>query len=195
MSDARTVSVYDEKAEAYDALGGPPDADMAAFAERLPEGGRVLDLGCGPGTAARRLMDLGLFVEAWDASEAMVERALEKGVAARVARFEELKAEAAYDGIWAAFSLLHAPRAALPGLLDRVAQALRPGGWLHLGMKTGSGERRDGLGRFYAFWSVQELRTLLEDRGLAALSVREGEEPGLAGTVDPFAVIAARKDL
>lgn len=193
MSDPETLAVYGARAEAYDALAGPPDAEMAAFADALPEGGRVLDLGCGPGTAAARLMELGLDVEAWDASEAMVERARARGVEARVARFEDLKAEAAYDGIWAAFSLLHAPRADLPGLLDRVTRALRPGGRLHLGMKTGSGERRDGLGRFYAYWSVAELRALLEARGLSVASVREGEEPGLAGTVDPFCVIAARK--
>ena len=194
MSDARTLAVYEARAEAYDVLGGPPDAEMVAFAEALPEGGRVLDLGCGPGTAARRLVDLGLTVEAWDASEAMVAKTRARGVDTRVARFEDLEAEAAYDGVWAAFSLLHAPRADLPGLLDRVARALRPGGRLHLGMKTGAGERRDGLGRFYAFWSVEELRALLETRGLSVVSVREGEEAGLAGTVDPFCVIAARKD-
>ena len=193
MSDPETLAVYDARAEAYDALAGPPDGDMVAFAEALPEGGRVLDLGCGPGTAAARLSALGLEVEAWDASEAMVEKARAKGGAARVARFDDLEAEAAYDGLWAAFSLLHAPRADLPGLLDRVARALRPGGRLHLGMKTGAGEERDGLGRFYAYWSVAELTDLLEARGLSVLSVREGEEPGLAGTLDPFCVIAARK--
>ena len=59
---------------------------------------------------------------------------------ARLARFDELDAVARYDGIWANFSLLHAPRAEMPGNLARISRALRPGGWLHLGLKLGQGD-------------------------------------------------------
>ena len=193
MTDAQTLAAYEARIAEYARMAGPPEADMRAFAEALPEGGRVLDLGCGPGTAASWLKGAGLDVEAWDATPAMVEAARAKGVTARVASFEELTARDAYDGVWASFSLLHAPRADLPRHLASVARALRPGGVLHLGMKTGSGERRDRLGRFYAFWSVEELETLLEEAGLTVTSAREGAEPGLAGSVDPFVVMRARK--
>ena len=194
MSDEATVAVYQARVADYVRMVGPPDADIRAFAEALGPGGRALDLGCGPGTAAARMVALGLELEAWDATPAMVETARAAGVDARVALFEDLDAEGAFDGIWASFSLLHAPKADLPGLLARVGRALRPGGTLYLGMKTGTGERRDGLGRFYAFWTVEELTRLLAGAGMTVTAIREGEEAGLAGSVDPFAILWARRD-
>ena len=196
MTDEGTIAAYEARIAQYKAMAGPPEEDMRAFADGLPAGGRVLDLGCGPGTAAARLGALGLDVEGWDATPAMVEAARAEGVAARVASFDDL-ADAppeAFDGVWASFSLLHAPRADLPRHMSRIARILRPGGLLHLGMKTGTGERRDDLGRFYAYWSVEELRALLAEAGLTVTDAREGAEAGLAGTVEPFVIMRAVKD-
>lgn len=194
MSDARTLAVYEARAADYAArFRGAADADLQAFAAALPPGGRVLDLGCGPGGSAALMAEAGLAVEAWDASPAMVRLARGRGLEARVARFEELEAEGLYDGVWANFSLLHAPRAALPGHLAAVARALRPGGRLHLGMKTGTGERRDALGRFYCYWGTAELRGLIEAAGLRPLACREGASEGLAGGREPHAIWTAER--
>jgi len=46
----------------------------------------------------------------------------------RVMRFEELDASAVYDAVWAIASLLHVPRPALPSILTKVRQSLKPGG-------------------------------------------------------------------
>jgi SAM-dependent methyltransferase len=108
------------------------------------------------------------------------------GVTARVARFEALDARAAFDGVWASFSLLHAPRDAIPGLIARIARALRPGGTAYLGMKLGRGEARDALGRRYSYVSEEELRGWLEAAGLKVGRVRTGAGAGLAGTEEPF---------
>lgn len=48
------------------------------------------------------------------------------GITTRQARFDEITATAAYDGIWANFSLLHAPRAAFPGHLARLHRRCAP---------------------------------------------------------------------
>ena len=196
MSDAETLAAYEARAGEYAARfsRGSPDVDLRAFLDALPPGGRVLDLGCGPGNAAAAMRAAGLAVEAWDAAPAMVALARERHrVEARLARFGDLDAEGLYDGIWANFSLLHAPRAALPGHLAAIARALRPGGRLHLGMKTGRGEGRDALGRFYAYWGVDELRGLLEDADLTPLAHREGLAEGLAGEPEPFVIWIAER--
>ena len=65
------------------------------------------------------------------------------GVDAQLAGFDDVSGVAVYDGIWANFSLLHAPKADMPRHLAAVARALRPGGVLSIGLKTGTGEASD----------------------------------------------------
>jgi SAM-dependent methyltransferase len=194
-ADARTLAAYGERAADYAALGLPPDAlpDLDRFMGCLPNGARVLDLGCGPGLFAGAMAARGARVEAWDASPEMVARAASQpGVGARLAGFVDLEAAAAYDGVWASFSLLHAPRAAFPAHLRRIARALRPGGTLYLAMKTGTGEGRDSLGRFYAYQSGPELFGQLRRAGFRPRLLASGKSVGLAGTLDPFVTLLAR---
>jgi SAM-dependent methyltransferase len=193
--DAQTLAAYGERAADYAALGLPRAAlaDLLVFLGRLPPGGHVLDLGCGPGDAAEVMAARGFAVDAWDASPEMVAMAASRpGVTARQARFDDLDAIAAYDGVWASVSLLHAPRAAFPAHLRRIARALRPGGTLYLAMKTGTGEGRDSLGRFYAYYSGPELFGQLRRAGFRPRLLASGKSVGLAGTLDPFVTVLAR---
>lgn len=196
MSDDRTLSVYDARAADYAdrfARSGP-DPRLDAFLDALPPGGTVLDLGCGPGTAAARMAQRGFIAEATDASAAMVALAASHpGVTARLASFDDLDACARYDGVWASFSLLHAPRAAMPRHLQAIHRALRPDRLLMLGLKTGTGESRDALGRFYTFYTEPEITGLLAAIGFEILSRDTGEEVGLAGTLDPWLILTARR--
>jgi SAM-dependent methyltransferase len=197
-ADDETLRAYAKAAEDY-ARGfarskdTDQEEDHAAFVALLPAGGRVLDLGCGPGHWAARFAAEGFAVEATDASPEMAQQAADAyGLEASVATFEDLVAEARYDGIWANFSLLHAPRRDLPGHLRRVHRALRAGGALNLGMKLGEGEGWDKLGRFYAYYGEAELRDMLEDAGFTVLKARRDNGLGLAGAEETFVVLTAR---
>ena len=134
----------------------------------------------------------GLRPDPVDAAPAMVAAARARGLPARRATFEDW-GTGPYEGVWANFSLLHAPREDLPGHLSRLAGALVPGGVLALGMKTGEGAARDGLGRLYTYVGEAELAGWLTAAGLAIAETRTGSEEGLAGTEDPFILILARK--
>lgn len=195
MADARTLSVYAAKAGDYARLvaSDKPGRALLAFIDALPEGGRVLDLGCGVGDAAASMKAAGLEVEAWDASPEMAEIAQGRGVKVDIRTFDTLDAVDEYDGIHANFSLLHEPKSHMPDHLARIQKALAPGGHFHFGTKMGEGEARDALGRFYAFYTEAELETLFAEAGLTILARRHGEEAGLAGTVDPFIILLARK--
>jgi|TARA_R100001369_G_scaffold13958_3_gene28296 SAM-dependent methyltransferase len=195
MTDARTIAVYNARAEAYAAMGpDKPQRDLAQFIDGLPTQGNVLDVGCGPGTAAVQMVAAGLRVDAIDASAAMVQLAQSKGVAARIATFDDITGADIYDGVWASFSLLHARATDLPRYIAAIARALRPGGLFHIAMKTGEGEQRDSIDRLYTFVTKPQLNALLTDAGLTPVFTRTGVDKGLAGTDDAYLVIQARKD-
>ena len=110
---------------------------------------------------------------------------------AKQLRFDQLEAVNTYDGIWANFSLLHAPIAEMPDNLSRIHRALKKNGLLHLGLKVGDGEKRDHLGRQYSYFQPDTLNHLLIDAGFTPASQRLGSEVGLAGTNDPFMIVTA----
>jgi SAM-dependent methyltransferase len=191
--DRQTLDAYDASVADYEAcVGDAPDATLEAFLDDLPDDAYVLDFGCGPGLAAARMLARGMSVDAIDASAKMVAAAQTRGVPARQARFEDPLPMNTYDGVWASFSLLHAPRDAFPGHLAAIHAALKPRGQLHLGMKTGQGEERDRLGRYYVYYTPQELMDALEAAGFHVTAVLEGRSKGLAGDEHPFALLSAR---
>ncbi len=196
MSDPRTIRIYDDRAADYAALTdahNAADPRLAAFIAACPKGGRVLDLGCGTGAAAAEMARAGLRTEATDASAEMVARAgARPGVIARQESFAAFDAEATLDGIWAAFSLLHAPRAELPRYLAAIRRALKPGGVFFIAMKLGSGEARDRLGRLYSYYTADELDALLRAAGFTITDRTFGSGPGLDGTVSEWISVAAR---
>ncbi|WP_198521831.1 bifunctional 2-polyprenyl-6-hydroxyphenol methylase/3-demethylubiquinol 3-O-methyltransferase UbiG [Sagittula sp. P11] len=198
-ADRETLEVYNARAGDYaQTMGRDPaaTASLQAFVARLPKGGRVLDLGCGPGSWAQAMLEMGFEVEATDASDAMVAEASKvEGLKVRKAVFEDIDDVARYDGIWANFSLLHAPRAAMPGHLARLHRALKPGGVLHIGLKEGTGEKRDRLGRFYTYYTVAELTGLLAALDMVTDDLREGADKGLDGEVAGWFTLTARKIL
>ena len=188
--DRATIAYYDAEAPAYadmTARGWPERAPWArAFAARLAAGARGLDLGCGPGQDAARFRAMGVAVDAMDASDGLAAEARRRhGIELRVARFDALDADAVHDDVWAAFSLLHDSRAALPGHPARIARALAPQGVLYLGMKEGDGTRRDRPGRAYIFVTGADVTGPLVGAGLAADEIGHDAAAGMAGSVDP----------
>ncbi|WP_417207495.1 class I SAM-dependent DNA methyltransferase [Antarctobacter sp.] len=196
MTDRETIRIYDTRAEDYAQVTASerPDATLRAFITALPKGATVLDLGCGPGLSAAHMAAAGLQVEAWDASAAMVALAATRpGVVAKQAGFDDLDSHAAYDGIWANFSLLHAPRADMPRHLAAIARALTPGGLLHIGVKEGEGERRDSLGRHYTYYTETSLTQLLQAAGLVPGPFARGADKGLDGVVAPWITVTSHR--
>ncbi|HEX3225706.1 MAG TPA: class I SAM-dependent methyltransferase [Gaiellaceae bacterium] len=80
---------------------------------------RVLEVGCGRGELAERLVEAGLDVVALDQSERMVELTRARGVDARVGDVENLPFDGEFDVAVANFMLYHVPD------LDRALTELR----------------------------------------------------------------------
>ena len=108
-----------------------PDARQVAFdavAEVSPQ--RILEVGCGEGELAERLVrELPSEVVAIDQSERMVELTRARGVDARVGNLHDLPfADGEFDCALAAWMLYHVSD--VPGALGELARVLGPGGRL-----------------------------------------------------------------
>lgn len=117
------------------AFGTGPNAFVAAEADRLGAGARVLDVGAGEGRNALFLARRGCAVTALDFATAGLDRAVAwadreglclDAVAADLTTW--VPPEAAYDGVVCTF--VHPVAAERPALWAAVARALRPGGVL-----------------------------------------------------------------
>lgn len=146
-----TLHYYQNHAQ--DFFDGTVNVDMTplyeAFTQHLTHGSRVLDAGCGSGRDAKAFHEIGYQVDAFDASSAMVELARQHtGLPVQLMTFSEIDGKAQYDGIWCCASLLHVPSSELPAVMQKLADALKPGGVWYVSFKYGNGERVQGERRF-----------------------------------------------
>lgn len=114
----------------YGRIGGVDARDVAFEAVRQAEPRRVLEVGCGEGEFAERLVtSLGVELIALDQSERMVALARGRGIDARVGDVQQLPFEdGSFDVAVAAWMLYHVPD--LDRALGEPARVLRAGGRL-----------------------------------------------------------------
>jgi len=134
----------------------------------------------------------GFEVIATDASLEMVKLAkLKNNIDALHQSFDDIQWVDNFDGVWAHFSLLHATKENFLLHLKALYGSLKSKGILTIGMKIGKGEKRDGIGRFYAYYSNSELKKILEDTGFTIQDTSYGEDIGLDGKLAPWIIIRA----
>lgn len=132
------------------------------FLRYLAPGSYILDFGCGSGRDTKYFLDHGYRVLATDGCKELCELASSfTGSAVQQLLFQELEAEDVFDGIWACASILHVPKAELPDVLQRVARALKTGGYAYVSFKYGDFE---GLrnGRYFTDLNEQSFGVLLK---------------------------------
>ena len=155
--------------------GDPWSRFVDELAARLPDGARVLDLGCGDGAKTARLADR-FDVVGVDVSERQLDlaRANAPGATFVHADLTELRfPDATFDAVTALYSIMHAPRDEHPALLARFKCWLKPGGHLLLSMSTVGGPDRFevwlGVEMFFSGFDAETNGRVVRDAGFEVL--------------------------
>ena len=144
-NNGRTVAAYENYARRYAANVSRQPSESAAsalrrLADMLPCGGRVLDIGSGPGWDADFLEGLGVRVHRTDVTESFRDFQAERGQ--QVDALDVLTDEITetYDGILMLCVLQHFERTELDGVLHKLVNALKDKGAMLLSHPVGHDE-------------------------------------------------------
>ena len=144
---SQTGSSYDHVAKEYaekylhEFDHKPFDRDLLdRFAVMIPAGGRVLDLGCGPGQVARYLASRGVNAFGIDLSQQMIEyaRQLNPGIDFQQGDMRHLDLpDESVSAIAAFYSIIHIPHEETPAVISELWRVLTPGGLFLLSFHSG----------------------------------------------------------
>jgi SAM-dependent methyltransferase len=206
VRDPRTQLV----ADGYDAIGetfaewreqaiGDPRRDWEdKLVSRLPDGARVLELGCGGGAPETKRLAQRFAVTGVDISPRQVERAREAVPNAEFlcADFTELELPASsFDAVASFYVFNHVPRELLAPLLGNIRTWLVPGGWLltAFGQSDNPGWTGDFLGAptYFASYPPEINSRLVREAGF---SIEEDDVVAWEGadTPESFQWVLAR---
>ena len=181
----QTIQYYDQNAA--DFVENTRNVDFHVvqdeFIEGLPAGAKILDLGCGSGRDTKYFLEHGYRVDAIDGSAELCALASEyTGIPVKCQLFQELDASEVYDGIWACSSILHLEKTELRSVLKKMADALRPDGWIYTSFKYGEYEGMRNSRYFTDFtWSsfqrfIRDTESLSIAESWVTGDVRPGRE-------------------
>ena len=195
MDDA-TLQFYRRNAEAYAKREITSRyARLTKFLALLPPGAAILELGCGAGSDSAEMLARGYDVSPTDGSPELAEIASRRlGRPVGTLLFHDLDAVETYDGVWANACLLHVPRDQLADVLALIHRAIKPGGAFYASYKTGEGDGRDTLDRYYNYPTEDWLRATYAQSGAwNDLSIETGEVRGFDDAMAEMLFVFARK--
>lgn len=171
----RTLAHYNLTADAF--FAGTIDHDVRQNIEALlgaieaPAPWTILDLGCGPGRDLKTFSALGHTAIGLDGSERFVEMARAySGCEVWHQDFLHLDLPPArFDGIYANASLFHVPSAELPGVLDKLHTALKPGGVLFSSNPRGHNQEGWNGPRYGSYYDYESWERSLTAAGFLPL--------------------------
>ncbi len=158
-----SIEYYNQNAAEY--FERTVDIDMQdswdRFMKLLPEGGSILDLGCGSGRDSAYFVSCGFDVTAMDGSEEMCNLAsIHIGQDVLELSFDEIDFKEVFDGIWACASLLHISSDRIDSIFAKVIDSLKNDGVLYMSFCYGDfeGERN---GRYYRDYRTKTIKELI----------------------------------
>ena len=139
---ALLTETYDKYAHTRDkdAVDWWKEQERDRFLAQLKAEGKetLLEIGAATGRESLFFKENGLQPFAIDLSPRMIELCEQKGLEAAVMSFDELSfPDASFDAVWSLNCLLHATKAALPGILEGIHRILKPNGLFYLAMYGG----------------------------------------------------------
>lgn len=168
-----TLKYYDDNAEEFvrNTINVNFSEIQEKFIKLLPDGGKILDFGCGSGRDASYFYKRGFLVDAVDGSAELCKLAGRySGINVRQMLFSELNAVEEYDGIWACSSILHLPIAELKEVMIKILCALKNYGWFYASFKYGEFEGVRN-GRYFTDFTKESFERFISD--MSGFSIKE----------------------
>ena len=161
-----TLDYYNKNSEEY--FNSTLNVDMTntykEFLKLVPEGGKILDLGCGSGRDSMNFMKLGYEVTAVDGSKELAKKAsVLLGNEVIVSTFEELELKEKFHGIWACASLLHIKREDLKIVLNNLYNNLEDNGVFYMSFKYGEKEYVDDKNRYFNCFTDESIISFINE--------------------------------
>ena len=161
-----TLDYYNKNSEEY--FNSTLNVDMTnrykEFLKLVPEGGKILDLGCGSGRYSMNFIKLGYEVTAVDGSKELAKRAsVLLGKEVIVSTFEELELKEKFHGIWACASLLHIKREDLKTVLNNLYNNLDDNGVFYMSFKYGEKEYVDDKNRYFNCFTDESIISFINE--------------------------------
>lgn len=161
-----TLDYYNKNSEEY--FNSTLNVDMTntykEFLKLVPEGGKILDLGCGSGRDSMNFMKLGYEVTAVDGSKELAKKAsVLLGKEVIVSTFEELELKEKFHGIWACASLLHIKREDLKTVLNNLYNNLEDNGVFYMSFKYGEKEYVDDKNRYFNCFTDESIISFINE--------------------------------
>ena len=167
------IDGYDRCAVTFNSERETEAADaLAPLVARLPDGARVLDLGCGAGVPVASTLSERFDVVGADisASQLSLARRQAPGVALLRGDMEHLHfAPSSFDAVVSFYAVFHLPRELQPELFSRMLEWLRPGGYalVSLGRTNEPAYTEDffGVEMYWSHYGTAQYRTMLLEAG------------------------------
>ena len=161
-----TLDYYNKNSEEY--FNSTLNVDMTntykVFLKLVPEGGKILDLGCGSGRDSMNFIKLGYEVTAVDGAKELAKRAsVLLGKEVIVSTFEELELKEKFHGIWACASLLHIKREDLKIVLNNLYNNLEDNGVFYMSFKYGEKEYVDDKNRYFNCFTDESIISFINE--------------------------------
>lgn len=161
-----TLDYYNKNSEEY--FNSTLNVDMTntykEFLKLVPEGGKILDLGCGSGRDSMNFMKLGYEVTAVDGAKELAKKAsVLLGKEVILSTFEELELKEKFHGIWACASLLHIKREDLKTVLNNLYNNLEDNGVFYMSFKYGEKEYVDDKNRYFNCFTDESIISFINE--------------------------------
>lgn len=161
-----TLDYYNKNSEEY--FNSTLNVDMTntykEFLKLVPEGGKILDLGCGSGRDSMNFIKLGYEVIAVDGAKKLAKKAsVLLGKEVIVSTFEELELKEKFHGIWACASLLHIKREDLKTVLNNLYNNLEDNGVFYMSFKYGEKEYVDDKNRYFNCFTDESIISFINE--------------------------------
>ncbi len=173
------------------------------FLEKLPKGGKILDVGCGPGQFTKYMIDKGFQVVAIDYSNEMLTIAKQRVPAGSFKQMDmrELGFEnESFDGLLVAYSLIHIPSEDIPKTMKGFHRVLKSQGYVEIIAQKGEADRiidepfMPSEKMFFNFFTKERLSKFLEEAELKIDYIVETESQDPDSVSDKVIYTIAQKN-